>query len=48
MLELLNYAFRFIRDCFKSRHRLALENLAYRTQLALYQEKQEKGTMSKP
>ncbi|MCE5322331.1 hypothetical protein LLG46_03330 [bacterium] len=48
MLELLNYAFGFLRDCFKSRHKLVLENLALRTQLALYQEKQVKGIVRKP
>ena len=48
MLELLKYAFGFLQDCFKSRRALALENIALRTQLALYQEKQAKGIVPKP
>jgi hypothetical protein len=48
MTELLKYTFRFLRDCLKSRHQLALENLAIRTQLALYQEKRAKGLISRP
>lgn len=48
MMELLKYTFCFHRDCLKSRHQLALENLAIRTQLALYQEKRAKGLISRP
>lgn len=48
MLELLEYAFGFLQDCFTSRQKLALENLALRSQLARYQEKQRKGIVSKP